>query len=198
MPNWADVNIEIRGKKDAVKEVYENTVEHGYDWGKTKMPAPLKVYTAPCDVVSKEEWREYAKECRKYKKDNENSPCRFGLSKIKDSVVNRCGANDWYDWALKNWGTKWNIDKDDLAHDISCSHNKDECWAFFSFMSPWNGPYEWFVTIVKEYGLSGVFEDGDSGMFYYRKVEAENGEIISEYEGEYSESPWYEPYDDEE
>lgn len=35
------------------------------------------------------------------------SPCRLDKAEQKE-LMNRYGATDWYDWSIKNWGTKWN------------------------------------------------------------------------------------------
>lgn len=53
------------------------------------------------------------------------------------------GATDWYDWAYKNWGCKWNADTNHLEV------NEDS--LFCSFDTPWNEPDEWFVTLCARF-----------------------------------------------
>jgi hypothetical protein len=40
------------------------------------------------------------------------------------------GANDWYDWSNKNWGTKWNADcKEAELNGEMCRMSFDTAWS---------------------------------------------------------------------
>ena len=84
---------------------------------------------------------------------------------------NEFGAKDWYDWSIKNWGTKWN------AYS-SILEVKDEYSVELSFQTAWSGVpdiisklTEMFPTFTFEYEYadedmgyncgSGYGEDGE-------------------------------------
>ena len=81
----------------------------------------------------------------------------------------------WYDWCVKNWGTKWNVEEDvDIVYD----KNIDE--YDISFQTAWSVP----TGIVKRYSelckddeeFYWEYEDEDyDGTHILRKI---NGEII--------------------
>lgn len=75
------------------------------------------------------------------------------------------GANNWYDWSIAHWGTKWDV--------------KPWCWtalddgkAVFDFDSAWNPPIELYNWLVQQgwgvrasyyepgMAFAGIYEDG--------------------------------------
>ena len=88
-------------------------------------------------------------------------------SKLKrQRWLNLYGADNWYDWSLKNWGTKWN------AYDASVEvDTKDTLEVDFS--TAWSAPIPIFLEIQKycqEHGLglswNVSFEDDGYGNSY--------------------------------
>lgn len=67
--------------------------------------------------------------------------------------VQRYGSKDWYDWRIKNWGTKWN------ASDSSF----DEATGTVEFDTAWSMPENIFRALSHFTPLRVVFADEDLG-----------------------------------
>lgn len=85
--------------------------------------------------------------------------------------------NNWYDWSIKNWGTKWNsIDPEADGNDI----------RFYTAWSPCEPVIAALAKKFPDVGFTYTFcEPGQSfcgGRIY------ENGEMIFYYDGDYSEN----------
>ncbi len=55
------------------------------------------------------------------------------------------GVDNWYDWCVEKWGTKWDVEAS-VADD-------DEDRIIFTFMSAWSPPTDWLTKIAKDYPL---------------------------------------------
>ena len=81
----------------------------------------------------------------------------------------------WYDWCVKNWGTKWNVEEDvDIVYD----KNIDE--YDISFQTAWSVPtgiVKWYSELCEDdEEFYWEYEDEDyDGTHILRKI---NGEII--------------------
>jgi hypothetical protein len=77
--------------------------------------------------------------------------------------------NDWYSWNINNWGTKWDVNSEDLS--LIVQGNDRVC---ISFDTAWGPPIEFFKKIEEQYGFvvkayafetgmffAGIYEDGD-------------------------------------
>lgn len=77
-------------------------------------------------------------------------------------LVAKYGYNDWYDWAIGNWGTKWgtydtNLVRHDGAIVLEFTTAWSFCWEFFKeHLAPWK-----FVVRANEEGTEALFE-GDN------------------------------------
>jgi hypothetical protein len=80
---------------------------------------------------------------------------------MSDDYINRFGANNWYDWALANWGTKWGgYDAERVDPDT------------VKFLTAWNTP---FTAIEK---LSEKYPDHE---FTVRFADEDFGSHVGEY-----------------
>lgn len=81
------------------------------------------------------------------------------------------GAKDWYDWSIKNWGTKWN------AHDTIIN---DPSEATVYFHTAWSAPIPFLDALSKQYpdlSFDYMFADEDMGCNTGKMV-IRNGKII--------------------
>lgn len=69
---------------------------------------------------------------------NAQSPCRKS-DEQKAELIKKYGADDWYDWRIKNWGVKWPPSFNSANLEIT-----DDAMVFF-FDTPWGPP----VNIIK-------------------------------------------------
>ena len=62
-------------------------------------------------------------------------------SKVKDQVlINKYGHDNWYDWALENWGTKWGFYSGSVISDSSVY-----------FQTAWATPYKAMVSLSEKF-----------------------------------------------
>ena len=76
------------------------------------------------------------------------------------------GFDNWYDWRVENWGTKWDVDADYL--ELSDDGTTITGW----FDSAWAPPihaYEFFLTENEDCSISSLYYEG--GMDFAGKWE---------------------------
>lgn len=83
------------------------------------------------------------------------------------------GATTWYDWSIKNWGTKWN------SYDSWKGDDKG-----FQFSTAWSAPHPVLDALAKKYPdvrITHEWADEDIGQNCGR-CEFENGECVYDWE----------------
>ena len=103
------------------------------------------------------------------------------------------GKNNWYDWSIEHWGTKWN------AYDIGLGMEDDD--NVITFNTAWSCPLPVLDTLAEicykhdvfftgkwadeDCGCNvGIFEsdcDGDEYWFSYEKIESRSNEAYEIY-----------------
>ncbi len=100
MPNNIINTVTITGSKSDLNSIRE--LMHGeenFDFEKI-LPMPKELLTITTgsntiDNVKVHAWREVEGKCTTISKEE------------FDELKSKYGSYDWYDWAIKNWGTKW-------------------------------------------------------------------------------------------
>lgn len=91
--------------------------------------------------------------------------------KLAAEFTKKYGADDWYNWRIKNWGIKW-----DLA-DVSADSDEYEDFAEYTFDTPWGPPVQAFEEISKMYPfLEFRLKYDESGMAFMGAAIIQNGE----------------------
>ena len=127
------------------------------------MPKELLRVTSPVRIVTEEarnvEIAEYELRVLNYEPTFGES---FSITQeMSDDYINRFGANNWYDWAMANWGTKWGgYDAERIDSDT------------VKFLTAWNTP---FTAIEK---LSEKYPDHE---FTVRFADEDFGSHVGEY-----------------
>lgn len=70
---------------------------------------------------------------------------------------------NWYDWCIKNWGTKWNAYGQDMHYEnIVQEDNK----LTLTFQTAWSPPYGWLIALFNsfEYNIEVVTLDEGDGV----------------------------------
>ncbi len=105
-------------------------------------------------------------ELEKLLKDAEGEKINFSLAKLVP--IPKELSEDWYNWRVAKWGTKWDIGRVDIE--------KDDGYACFNFETAWAPPVEAFNTISKNYpNLSFELTYDEPGMDFCGKSEFQNG-----------------------
>jgi hypothetical protein len=77
---------------------------------------------------------------------------------------------DWYDWCVKNWGTKWDVDG---AIDTDTENE-----LVYMFDSAWSPPINAFIKISKDFpDLSFTLEYEEPGMCFEGTAEFQDGDF---------------------
>lgn len=120
MPNWCKNNLRIVSNGEKVLDVLEMLKDEDGEMTFNKvvpMPKELDETTSPVqDTVPEEE---------------------------RNKLVEKYGADNWYDWRCKNWGVKWDASESGFWED------KDG-WII-SFQTPWAPPCEFMEKLSAQF-----------------------------------------------
>ena len=135
MPNWCENEVNICGKEKDVKKFIE-LVSEKFDYNRiSPMPDKLKGLQSPAKIISQQEYDEEQERIAKAtgkEKEYFDMVGRGITQEMSDSFVKEYGFDNWYDWAVQNWGVKW------TATDVQ--YDNGDTWANWAFMSPWSPP----------------------------------------------------------
>ncbi len=120
MPNWCENTLTITGDEKIVKKVMDWWKEHESE--KTKKGLFDTFYPMPKEL------------------EDTTSP----NSKNDEILVEKFGANNWYDWRLNNWGVKWD------TNEVFISH-RNETDIVLSFDTPWGPPIVFYEKLIRDY-----------------------------------------------
>ena len=171
MPNWCENTLEIYGEEDKMKEFYD------FFGGQDKfldnfcfnnilpLPQELDGTRSPSNIVSKEDYDRYTQLEKKHNikdsqdvhrlvedgtltKEEQDLLWKEGITQeMSDMRKSEYGYDNWYDWQVHHWGTKWDI-RGDCGNDVI---DDDHCT--FIFQTAWSPP----EPIVKK--LQEMFPD---------------------------------------
>ena len=140
MPNWCSNEVTIHGPADAVAGVAavvspqgQTTCEQVFSrW--LPMPEPLQeIHRGACSIggVVVRSWRTEL--------DADGAAVNVALTpEDLADLTARYGTADWYDWALRHWGCKWDTDA-----EVTISPEQ----VVLHFDTPW-GPPEAFLDYL--------------------------------------------------
>ena len=124
MPNWCLNRVRISGDDEQVEELvnFVQGTEVNFCFNKIiPMPVALSDTRSPMKIVeTKEEAEEENKRMNKIFADIEGGTERRGaITKEEQSqLIRDYGYDNWYDWCVENWGTKWGLgDNADMEWD---------------------------------------------------------------------------------
>lgn len=114
MPNWTANQLLITGDKEKVeaclKAIANDKPRMAIDFNKiVPMPAILlNVKKGSAEFTHGPSGNEYPVPIRVENwMEDENGKKRM-INGAEQAAIKATGFNDWYDWAIENWGTKWN------------------------------------------------------------------------------------------
>jgi hypothetical protein len=179
MPNHVTNILTIEGNEQEVQkclsEIKSQEEDQHIDFNKINpMPKELEGTVSPVKIISQKEYdKQEARIANNELNENEK---RFGLSRgitkeMSDRFIQEFGHNNWYDWKLDNWGTKWN------AYDQYTSGDN-----VISFDTAWSTPSEIIQYLSVKYPkliFNVEYADEDFGhnlgTYTYQ-----NGEVIEQ------------------
>lgn len=129
MPNWCNNTITLTGPKDKVKKIY--------DEAKKEDCLLNLLYPMPSAL------------------EGTTSPAPKE-GKVQPLVD---GFDNWYDWRVQNWGSKWDVDTDNLEYREEDDQGIIQGW----FDSAWAPPihcYEHFLTNNEDCSIKSYYYEG--------------------------------------
>jgi hypothetical protein len=152
MPNHIINILTIEGPEDLVAKIKseisgfteEEGVEMPIDFYKFfPLPKDLEGTTSPTRIISQEEYD--AQEARISSGQLDPHEISFGVSrgitqKMSNEFILMYGSDNWYDWRINAWGTKWN------AYSQEVRENGD-----IKFETAWSTPYKVISMLSSKY-----------------------------------------------
>lgn len=163
MPNhcYAQITVEKKYEKK-LQEIAKVGLCRYY----RPMPEELVNTSSPARVVSQEE---YDKQMERNKRNKFKSyPLTIDKQKM---LLDLYGSDNWYDWAIKNWGTKW-----------GCYDNEYDD-STYRFTSAWGPVDESIIDMfVKDIPTFDYYYEEEQG--WGAEYEVVDGELINTLEWE--------------
>lgn len=175
MPNWCFNSLVVKGKDQELKKFKKAVKGKDTDLSFDKlvpMPKELKGTRSPSLIVPA---KDYEKEVAKAKTEAKKNP-ELELSlpitrKIQKELIAKHGADNWYNWHLQNWGTKW-----DVRATLEEEEREHLCYFFDSAWSPPVGWLEKTAKLFPKLNFCLYYEEG--GMGFKGEAEARGGKLI--------------------
>ena len=154
MPNWCNNTITIKGSTETVKQLWDDAVENN---GLLSAIAPLPKIL-----------------------ENTTSPAPKDLDpELQQKMIKETGFDNWYDWQVANWGTKWDIDVEGLEFT---DHGDGTSTIAGWFDSAWSPPIEAYQTLCDS--MDGIYLEAfydEPGMCFVGCWDSEGGDDYYEY-----------------
>ncbi len=194
MPNHTANNFTVTGPKaDVLRFVAQaKGTDSELDFNKLlPIPNDLRGTSSPSRIQTQEEidkiWAEWNK-----RKDEGNlssfekeRPMGLGITQDKhDEFILKYGYDNWYDWSVFNWGTKWN------AYDVT-EWSINECSEYtvsatIYYETAWSPATALWLNVSKEYPKCEFYHEfADEGGAFLGSETIVDGRIISEEELEW-------------
>lgn len=156
MPNHVINHLEIIGHEHHIKDVMKSLRSKEdpdvcFDFNSfLPMPEELRKVTSPARIVTKAELK---KELKQMEEDPDNIFHRtHGITQeMSDDYIQRFGSNDWYDWALTNWGTKWGAYDQRLVSEEPDAEKPQYTRIKIEFQTAWSSSVHAIIQLSLQY-----------------------------------------------
>ena len=201
MPNWCNNRLEVSGDTNELKKFlkigiteqpvrYSETGEKELVWRMSKYlptPEPLSRTISPArDCKWVNEWD--VNNAKKRKENGEDVvipeliECANGTEEKREDLIRQYGTDNWYDWNVMNWGSKWDCSSEEMGFDTD-----NENYITINFTSAWSPPIKWLGKVIKMFpNLNFKLVFMETGNWFAGCAYSEDGELtVTEGEPEY-------------
>ena len=153
MPNWCYNGLTIEGNPDSVKQLIEQMnkpfqmVHDSWNMETQKMEKKLTTYPNPVFAFHN---------IYNHKQDGVADIEYWGQpdhKKILETL--EFSGNNWYDWNVRNWGTKWDVavSADEQYPDTYSeeTENGENYVVFYNFNTAWSPPFPAIEKLSAQY-----------------------------------------------
>jgi hypothetical protein len=171
MPNWVTNQLTISGTPKEVENFIRNakTIDDEQEillsfnkfW---PCPPELQDISHPVTIITNKEYKD-------------NGPAKGITKKMQNELIKKYGFDNWYDWQLANWGTKWDC-------DVTGEWKIASIGAFImngtlEFLTAWSPPSQAFIHISKRFPkLTFILKFVEPGMCFAGSETYQKGENI--------------------
>ena len=185
MPNHISTNFRVTGPTAEVKRFINDA--NGNDCllnldSLLPMPSELRMTSSPVNIMTQAEidkqWADWRAETNPISKDR---PFGLGITKeTSDLYKSKYGFDNWYDWAIANWGSKWGV-YDEGEWNITEVEDDGLTSAGISYQTAWSPVTIAWEGISENYpSLEFFHEFADEGGNFVGNQLIQNGEIIED------------------
>lgn len=192
MPNWSYNTLTISGNESDMMEFYKSALKKNSDGVEYfsfsnlfPMPQKIKNTIAPSSSALGRKWMDVSKsEVRENKIDQilENGE-EMELIPVENNTPEKCqalkdefGVDNWYDWNIMSYGTKWDVEVDENEF------SKSECQFDCTFDTAWSPPANFLVKLQDRFPkldieLTWDVEGSDDCGKFYTKRDGDSVEL---------------------
>jgi hypothetical protein len=181
MPNHVTNEVTFLGSTERIKELREKCKGDKSPFSFQAfypMPDELIGTSSPAKIVTEQELQEWKDKVAKGEVSEWEKDYRPITKDEQNKLKRKYGADNWYDWHIHSWGTKWDC----------YSHRGEGDDSFVIFETAWSTPIR---ALVK---LSEIFDDITIEVRYADEDFGSNvgtytlqgGEIVDIYQPDYS------------
>jgi hypothetical protein len=161
MPNWCNNSVEIKASEEDLKAIKEQVSKSYIHKG----------FTMKFDIESQQWKREWQEE--------DTGELVFSFQNIVPMPDEKNKDEDWYQWRLDNWDTKWDSCEAVLKERMDS--------LVYSFDTAWSPPMNIYLELSKQYpGATLIVKYDEPGMGFYGVHIIRGGEELSSTSGDMS------------
>jgi hypothetical protein len=107
------------------------------------------------------------------------SPVNLADKGKNKELIEKYGSDNWYDWRVDNWGTKWG-DYELTSSEINKEYSGDEWYINFNYTTAWSpGEDKLANAICKHFPkLKAMIQYEEPGMCFAGETLVLNGKIV--------------------
>lgn len=180
MPNHVTNHVTFLGSTDRIKELRSKCKTDNSPFSFQAfcpMPTELIGTSSPAKIVTEEELKEWKRKADNGELHEFEKDYRPITKEEQYELKGKYGADNWYDWHLHNWGTKW-----DCYNHIEIDESQ------IHFDTAWSTPIKVLLELSEMFDditIEVKFADEDFGVNVGRYT-LQGGNIVDIYQPEYS------------
>ena len=181
MPNHVTNEVKFLGSVESIKELREKCKGEKSPFSFQAfcpMPEELQGTSSPAKIVTEQELQEWKDKLAKGELSEWEKDYRPLTASEQRELKGKYGADNWYDWHIHNWGTKWD------CYD----HRGEGDESFVIFETAWSTPIRallYLSELFDDVTIEVRYADEDFGS-NVGTYTLQGGEIIEMYQPEYS------------
>lgn len=181
MPNHVTNEVKFLGSVDRIKELREKCKGEDRPFSFQSfcpMPEELQGTSSPAKIVTEQGLQEWKDKLANGELSEWEKDYRPITEKEQWDLKGKYGADNWYDWHIHNWGTKWD------CYD----HRGEGDDSFIIFETAWSTPIRALLELSRQFDdvtieVRYADEDFGSNVGTYT---LQGGEIVEAYQPDYS------------